>query len=235
MGEEKRKLTLEEFVTSLYHGARADNTFKFLYGQSEEKIDAFFQKLLRQVVVAIDSGESGGLGDFLQQSQVGGYTFPIDKPPFWAPKVPQAPVALARLRKPLSEARIDLFTSAAARLPEQPTFLPDGLDLAAATRDPMKSFERFPSLREIPASTDPARLVFEHIAYDLNAVQQDPNVIFPLDRMRTLAEQGVIKVSPKAYSYKGLSNVDHLIETTGPEWAEKVRADGADAVLLIPG
>ena len=99
----------------------------------------------------------------------------------------------------------------------------------------MKSFERFPSLREIPASTDPARLVFEHIAYDLNAVQQDPNVIFPLDRMRTLAEQGVIKVSPKAYSYKGLSNVDHLIETTGPEWAEKVRADGADAVLLIPG
>jgi len=235
MGEEKGKLTLEEFVTSLYHGARADNTFKFLYGQPEEKVDAFFQKLLRQVVLAVDSGESGALGDFLQRSQVDGYTFPIDKPPFWAPKVPQAPVTLARLRKPLSEARIALFSSAAARLPEQPTFLPEGLDLPAAIRDPMKSFERFPSLREIPARTNTARLVFEHVAYDLNAAGQDPNVIFPLDRLHTLAEQGVIKVAPKAYSYKGLSNLQRLVETAGPEWAEKVRADGADAVLLVPG
>ncbi len=235
MGEEKGKLTFEEFVTSLYHGARADNTFKFLYGQPEEKVDAFFQKLLRQVVVAVDSGESGALGDFLQQSQVDGYIFPLDKPPFWAPKVPQAPVTLARLRKPLSEARIALFSSAAARLPEQPTFLPEGLDLPAAIRDPMKSFERLPSLREIPARADTARLVFEHVAYDLNAARQDPNVVFPLDRLHTLAEQGVIKVAPKAYSYKGLSNVQHVVETTGPEWAEKVRADGADAVLLVPG
>jgi hypothetical protein len=235
MADGKGQVTLLEFVTSLYHGARADNTFKFLYGQPEEKVDAFFQKLFRHVVEAVDSGESDALGDFLQQAQVNGYSFPPDKPPFWAPKKPQDPVPLASLRKPLSESRVALFSSGGGRLPEQPTFLPEGMELPAAIRDPMKSFEKFPTLREIPARADTSRLVFEHVAYDLNAVQQDPNVVFPLDRMHTLAEQGAIKVAPKAYSYKGLSNLQHLVESAGPEWAERVRADGADAVLLVPG
>ncbi|MFQ5793244.1 MAG: glycine/sarcosine/betaine reductase selenoprotein B family protein [Acidobacteriota bacterium] len=235
MNDQKGKLTLQEFAQSLFHGSRADNTFKFLHGQPEDKVDGFLQDLFRQVVAAVDSGKSHALGDFLQRAQVDGYAFPPDKPPFWGPSEPLKPVPLAPLKKPLAESTVALFSSAAVRLPDQPSFLPDGMDLATAMRDPMKAYERFPSLREIPADADSRRLVAEHIAYDRNAVEQDVNVMFPLDRMRELAEQGVFKQAPKAYSYMGLANLQRLCEQTAPEWGEKLAVDGVDAVVLVPG
>ena len=58
-------------------------------------------------------------------------------------------------------------------------------------RDPVKGYERFPSLRVIPLDSDTSSLVVEHAAYDLGAARRDANVMLPIDRLRELAEEGV--------------------------------------------
>jgi D-proline reductase (dithiol) PrdB len=79
-----------------------------------------------------------------------------------------------------------------------------------------------------------------HLApsFDRSGYQADPNVVFPVDRLRELAGQGMIgSVAERHYSFMG-GQADHLLATmrldSGPAVARLLREDAVDVVLLTP-
>ena len=226
-------LSLTAFAASLYHAQRADNSFKFLKNFSEEDLANFLQGLLRQVGDAIDDSSTEALARFVEQGQVAAYVPTQTATPF-RPDFPDAPFAL--MRKPLREATVVLFSSAAIYRDDQDPYYPAELTYEQAMREVRKATERFPSLRVIPAETPEERLRVGHVAYDIRAAQKDINVIFPLTRLRELVKEGVIgALAQRNYSYHGLTNIPRLMQESGPQWAQMLKADGVDAVFLTAG
>jgi D-proline reductase (dithiol) PrdB len=88
--------------------------------------------------------------------------------------------------------------------------------------------------REIPASTQANDLLCSHISinFDRNGFQEDWNVVFPLDRLRELAAEGVVgSVAATHYSFMGATDPVQMVEGAA-EVAAKLKADHVDAVLL---
>jgi D-proline reductase (dithiol) PrdB len=95
---------------------------------------------------------------------------------------------------------------------------------------------RDPDFRTIPSETRPDQLLMSHISinYDRNGFQEDWNVVFPLDRLNELVEQGVIgSVAATHYSFMGATD-PVLMEGYAREVAGHLKRDGVDAVLLSP-
>src|SRR6516162_10999951 len=114
----------------------------------------------------------------------------------------------ARLEKSLSGARVAVVTTAAFFRPDQPPF-----DTAIRGGDY--------SYRVIPADTDLSTLEIAHRsdAFDVRGIASDKNLALPLDRLKSLVEQGVIgSVSPRHFSFMGsIAAPGRLIAQTAPE------------------
>ena len=102
----------------------------------------------------------------------------------------------------------------------------------------MSDPEGDPSFREMPSDVDPRLLTITHNYYDHAAADRDINVVLPLGRLRELADEGQVgAVAPHAYSFMGHIDGRHLrtlLEETAPAVADRLRADGAEAVFLTP-
>lgn len=128
-------------------------------------------------------------------------------------------------RRPLSESRLALISSAGFVLPDQPPFsrLVRGGDV---------------SFREIPAQTDPATLKLTHKsgAFQRDGVVRDANLAFPLQRVRELAEQGTIgEVNHRHLSFMGsITAPGRLTRKTAPQAAALLASDAVDVALLVP-
>jgi D-proline reductase (dithiol) PrdB len=135
------------------------------------------------------------------------------------------PVPWTPLRKPLSQCRLALVSSAGFVLPGQPPF-----DESFRGGDP--------SFREIPAEADVRTLVDTHRSetFDHSGLQTDPNVAFPLDRVRELAAAGRIgSVNHRHLSCMGsITAPGRLIKETAPPAVRKLVEDGVDVALLTP-
>jgi D-proline reductase (dithiol) PrdB len=131
----------------------------------------------------------------------------------------------AHLSLPLAKIRIALISSAGLHLPSQAPF-----DLSRKGGDD--------SFREIPAGVSVQELMISHrsSAFEQSGARQDRNLIFPLDRLRELAERSEIGgLAARHFSLMGsITAPDRLIRETAPEIARLLRADGAEAALLIP-
>ncbi|MGI9612409.1 MAG: glycine/sarcosine/betaine reductase selenoprotein B family protein [Acidimicrobiales bacterium] len=91
--------------------------------------------------------------------------------------------------------------------------------------------------RIIPADVDTTELTMSHISvnFDRTAFQQDPNVWFPLDRLRELEADGEIGgVSRWHYAFMGGIPTPMLMEETGQEVGRFLHDDGVDVALLVP-
>lgn len=135
------------------------------------------------------------------------------------------PVPWAWPKKPLGSARVALVSSAALVLPGQQPFDPHvrGGDV---------------SFREIPASADPRSLVDTHRSetFDHAGIAADPNLAFPLDRLRELATDGVIgSVASRHFSLMGsILAPGRLIRETAPKIARELVHDEVHVALLVP-
>jgi len=90
--------------------------------------------------------------------------------------------------------------------------------------------------RVIPGATDAGALVMSHLSinYDRTGFQQDVNVVFPIDRLRELAADGVIgSVADYHYSFMGAAPIREL-EPRARQLAGLLKKDKVDAVLLSP-
>ena len=94
------------------------------------------------------------------------------------------------------------------------------------------------SYRIIPIDTDLSSLKIAHRsdAFDIQGITSDKNLALPLDRLKSLAEDGVIgSVAPRHFSFMGsIAAPGRLIANTAPEVARMLLEDAVDAVLLTP-
>lgn len=128
-------------------------------------------------------------------------------------------------RKPLRESVVALVSSAGLILPGQKPF-------------DKKIMGGDPSFREIPSDSTPKSMMDTHRSksFDHRGYRRDPNLAFPLDRLKELAEEDVIGgVAPTHYSFMGsLTAVGRFVKGTAPEMVSRIKAQEVDAVLLVP-
>jgi len=121
---------------------------------------------------------------------------------------------------PLNEAKVAIVTTAGLRHEGDPSW---------QLRDP--SFRVFAS--------DDRDLQLGHISpnFDRSGFIVDLNVVYPIDRLNELAEQGVIgSVAPRHYSFMGAQNdtVFTILMDSGKAVAKMLKDDEVDVVLLTP-
>ncbi len=135
------------------------------------------------------------------------------------------PVPWAPLEKPLAECRLALVSSAGFVLRDQEPF--DG-----SVRGGDVSFRR------IPSDADVSDLVDTHRSdtFDHKGMKRDPNVAFPLDRVRELVESGRIGSLARSHlSFMGsITAPGRLVRDTAPEAARWLVDDSVDVALLVP-
>jgi D-proline reductase (dithiol) PrdB len=92
------------------------------------------------------------------------------------------------------------------------------------------------SYRVIDGSTVTSSLRIAHHHYDHSEADADPNIVFPLDTLRELVEEGAIAaVNDKHYAYGFTTRLRELYETTFPELADKIERSKTKLVLLTAG
>ena len=120
---------------------------------------------------------------------------------------------------PLTARRVAIVTSAALHRRSEPSF-------------PAGSAE----VRVLPASLPTRDIVMSHVSinFDRTGWSRDVNVAYPIDRLRELAEHGVIgSVADAHYSVMGSTDPRTMV-ATADAMARGMRAEGVDAVLLCP-
>lgn len=135
------------------------------------------------------------------------------------------PVPWTPLRKPLAACRVALVSSAGFIAPGQPLF-----------DDRVRGGDV--SWRAIAADIDVRTLVETHRSdvFDHRGLQADPNLAFPIDRLRELAARGRIgAVNHRHVSIMGsITAPGRLVKHTAPEVAQALTADAVDVALLVP-
>ena len=92
-----------------------------------------------------------------------------------------------------------------------------------------------PSIREIPKTVRQEQIGIAHAQYDHSLANEDINIIFPIHRLIELQQEGVIgKLTDTHYSYSYVNDVVPLVTETVPKMIDRIKADGVDAVLLVP-
>ncbi len=90
--------------------------------------------------------------------------------------------------------------------------------------------------RVIPGEIEAKDLVMTHIStnFDRIGFQQDWNVVFPLDRLRELATEGIIgSMADYHYSFMGATDPAEM-EPAARNLATLLKGDRVDAALLVP-
>lgn len=131
----------------------------------------------------------------------------------------------AALKKPLSQARLAVVTTAAFHLQDQPAF-----DESIQGGDV--------SYRAIPTGADLGSLQIAHKsdAFDASGIESDKNLALPVDDLLEMVSDGHLgSVAERHYSFMGsIQAPGRLVSRTAPEVAAHLKDDGVDAVLLTP-
>lgn len=92
------------------------------------------------------------------------------------------------------------------------------------------------SYRIIPGSADIGSLRIAHHHYDHSEADADPNIVFPLETLRSLVDEGLIAaVNDKHYSYGFTTRLRELYEQTFPDLADRIERSKTKLVLLTAG
>ena len=229
LSDHPKQESFAEFKNSFAYGSRSDLNFKFLKNLSDADAAQFFQDLLYQLSDTFDDGDLGRLLDHVFAWQ----TRANAGPSRWT----YADGPFTPLRKPLAACRVTLLTSS-GHFVEGDDPEPFGIqnmtqeEAAARINDFLKEE---PVLSILPADTPAERLRVRHGGYDIRSAQADPNVAFPLERLRELAQEGHIgELAANAYSFVGACAQTLLLKHAGPKWVEQLRAQEIDAAVLVP-
>ena len=135
------------------------------------------------------------------------------------------PVPWTPLRQPLAQCRLALLSSAGLVAPGQTPF-----DETVRGGDP--------SFREIPVDTALSTLSDTHRSesFDHTGIHQDPNLAFPLDRLRELTARGRLgALNHRHLSFMGsITAPGRLVRDTAPPAVRTLVADQVDVALLVP-
>ena len=132
-------------------------------------------------------------------------------------------VPLAPLPVPLSEARLTFVSTSGVQ--------PKGT-LPFDTVHPIGDY----TYRAVPSDSTPDDLEIHQLKYPTDGAHRDLNVIFPIERLQELRDEGVLGgLTPSFFSFIGYNMDPDLMERTlAEDLAEAVAAEHADLALLAP-
>ena len=221
--------TFAEFKNSFSYGTRSDLSFKFFKGLSDEEAAVFIQTLFSKVVDAMDSGDWQPVAEHVIAGQKLSYnkpgSFTYDDAPF------------APLPKPLSELKVGLLTSSGHFVAgdDPRSFGTENMTQSEAMARIQEFLREEPTLSAIPMDTPPEQLQVRHGGYDIRGAAADPNVVLPLAHLQALAAEGVFGALAKnAYSFVGATAQTPLLKKNAPQWAEMIKQQGIEAMVLLP-
>lgn len=131
-------------------------------------------------------------------------------------------IPLVKFTKSPQEATFALITTSGVHLKSQPIFNVEEGDS---------------TVRFIPKSCSETDLMISHTHFDREDADQDINCVFPLSRLKELANEGKIgKVANTHYGLMGyIPNTDLLMNETIPLIIKQLKTENVDAVILNPG
>ena len=146
----------------------------------------------------------------------------------WAAREKPSPIPFTPLARPLRECTIALVSTAGvARNDDRP------FDQEGERRNPWWGD---PGFRAIPLGTTEKDVRLYHLHIDTRFGEADLDVVLPMRRLLELAADGCVgRSAPTHYSIMGyILEPKELVEETAPMMAERMRAEGVDAVALVP-
>ena len=121
--------------------------------------------------------------------------------------------------KPLSNRRVAMVSSAALiRRGDQPFAIGSS------------------EFRPLPSNLNGADILMSHVSinFDRAGFQRDLNVVYPIDRLREFATEGVIgSMADQHFSVMGSTDPETM-KDTAKQLAAALHADHVDAVVLMP-
>ncbi len=221
--------TFEDFKKSFSYGTRSNMNFKFLNNLSNEDAGEFFKQLAQKLGESFDDGDLQKLHQFIIAWQARGYVarsnYAYDDAPF------------TPLRKPIAQSRLMLLTSSGHFVEGHD---PEPFGIKEMTQQQAEQMiddflKAEPTLSSIPINTPRSHLRVRHGGYDVHGAQTDPNVVFPLERLRELQHEGLIgALVEEAYSFVGATAQTRLLKHAGPEWVKLFKQKQVEAALLVP-
>ena len=124
----------------------------------------------------------------------------------------------ARPSKPLRQMRIAIISTAGVGLRGEPPYGFAG------------------EYRVLPGDIEDVDIALNHVSinFDRTGFQQDVNVVFPLQRLKELAQAGKIgSVADYHYSFMGATDPTRM-EESAAQVAELLKQDGVDGAILVP-
>jgi D-proline reductase (dithiol) PrdB len=132
-------------------------------------------------------------------------------------------VPLAPIKKPLSESKLTFVSSAGVQ--------PIGT-MPFDTVHPIGDY----TYRKVPSNSRPEDLEIHQLKYPTVGANEDLNVIFPIERLQELAQEGIIGgLTEHFFSFIGYNmDPDQLELKLAEDIADAVVKDHADIALLCP-
>jgi hypothetical protein len=221
------------FKDSFSYGPRTDLSFKFLKRLSTEEAARFFQDLLGQLGETCDDGRYERLVDHVYEWQRRAYANTDSAQSPWV----YSAGPFTRLNKPVAASRLGLLSSS-GHFVDGDDPRPFGVERmtqeeAVARIGDFLKIE--PALSSIPVDTPRERMRVRHGGYDIRGAEADPNVVFPLERLRELQQAGIVGgVASPAYSFVGACAQTPLLKHAGPAWVTRLQEQRIDAAVLVP-
>jgi D-proline reductase (dithiol) PrdB len=131
-------------------------------------------------------------------------------------------ILITPFKKSLSDSVIALVTTAGVHLKTQKIFNVEAGD---------------PTVRFIPSTSAEDDLMISHTHFDRSDADRDINCVFPLTRLKELAQEGIIGgIASTHYGLMGyIPDTEPLVNETIPKIVQQLKAESVDAVLLNPG
>ena len=128
-------------------------------------------------------------------------------------------VPFTPLKKPIAECRLAMISSGGLMYRDQPRF-----------------HREDSSYRRIPKNARRDELNVWHFGYPTHDAEQDPNCVFPLERLRELEAAGVIGelIDPVFSFMGGIYSTRKVRDELAPKIVDELQRAHADAFYLVP-
>ena len=139
------------------------------------------------------------------------------------------PVPWASVRKPLSESKVALLSTAGLSMRGDEPF-----DMEYERQNPTRGDS---SWRRLSSDATAATIEANHLHIDTGYIERDLNVALPLDRLREAVAEGEVgALADSHYSIMGFQGNDSskLVNESAPEIAAAMKSEEVDLALLAP-
>jgi D-proline reductase (dithiol) PrdB len=230
---EPQSESIDAFRHSFFYGKRNDLNFKFFKELSNDEVASFLQGILEALGDAYDTGDVLPLIDAAYEAQVAGYSPGPDAPP---PRFTYDTGPFTPLNMPVAHARVGLLTTSGhfLRGDDPEPFGETEMTQEEAVARISEFLRDAPKLSEIPSSSPVSELRVRHGGYDIRSSERDPNVTFPIERLREAESDGRVGALAETYfSFPGATSQSRLRKAL-PDWVQRLHELDIDLMLLVP-